>query len=54
MPNFVFPLLFVSSADVNLWVNGGWDQPNCGITLNPLFFLYFFQTFNIQGKICGF
>ena len=29
MPNFVFPLLCVSSADVDFWVNGGWDQPKC-------------------------
>jgi len=39
MPNFVFPLLCVSSADVNFWVNGGWDQPECPITiyiLSPL------------------
>ena len=51
MPNYVFPLLYVSSADVDLWVNGGWDQPNCGITVNPLIFLAFFETLNIESKI---
>jgi hypothetical protein len=54
MPNFVFALFFVSLADVDLWVNGGWDQPNCGISLNPLFFLSFFVSLNIQGKISEF
>jgi len=54
MPNFVFPLLCVSSADVDLWVNGGWDQPNCGVTLNPEFLLLFLQNLNVQGNICNF
>jgi len=54
MTNAVFPLLCVSSADVNLWVNGGWDQPNCGVTLNPEFLLLFLQNLNIQGNICNF
>ena len=53
-PNFVFPLLCVSSADVDLWVNGGWDQPNCGITLNPGFLLSFLQNLNFEGKIHNF
>jgi hypothetical protein len=52
MPNFVFPLLCVSSADVDFWVNGGWDQPNCGITVDPEFFLLLLLNQNFQGKIC--
>jgi hypothetical protein len=51
MPNFVFSLFYVSSADVDLWVNGGWDQPDCGITLNPFFFFILLQNLNLQSKI---
>ena len=54
MPNFVFPSFCVSSADVDLWVNGGWDQPNCGIKLNPKFFVSFLLNHNLTGKICEF
>ena len=50
MPNFVFPLLCVSSADVDFWVNGGWDQPNCGITLDPVALWSFLQNPDSQGK----
>jgi len=53
-PNFVFPLLCVTSADVDIWVNGGWDQPNCGTTLNPGFLLLFLQNLNFEGKIYNF
>jgi len=52
--NFVFLLPCVSSADVDLWVNGGWDQPNCGVTLNPGFLLLFLQNLDFRGKICNF
>jgi len=24
------------SADVYLWVDGGWNQPNCGVVVDPL------------------
>jgi len=53
MPDYMFPLFCVSSADVNLWVNGGWDQPNCGITLNPGYMPLFLQTLNFQGTLCN-
>ncbi|XP_023727963.1 phospholipase A1-like isoform X1 [Cryptotermes secundus] len=26
----------IEDGDVDLWVNGGWDQPNCGVVVNPL------------------
>jgi len=54
MPNFVFPLFCVSSADVDFWVNGGWDQPDCEITFNLFFFLLLLRNQNLQGKICNF
>jgi hypothetical protein len=54
MPNFVFPLLCVSSADVDFWVNGGWDQPVCGITLDAEFFLLLVLNQNLTSKICEF
>jgi glutaredoxin-related protein len=38
-----------SSADVDFWVNGGWDQPNCGITINILSVL---QTENVKDIQC--
>jgi hypothetical protein len=48
----VFHLFYLSPADVDFWINGGWDQPNCGITVNPLFFLQM-STFNdLNGKDC--
>ncbi|GFG33454.1 hypothetical protein Cfor_03522, partial [Coptotermes formosanus] len=28
-----------ADAQVNFWVNGGWDQPECGFVVNPFFFL---------------
>jgi hypothetical protein len=52
--NFVFVLLYVSTADVDLWVNGGWDQPNCTITLKPGFLLLFLSNLNLTGKIYNF
>jgi hypothetical protein len=45
--------LFSLSADVDFWVNGGWDQPKCGITVNPLFFLQNNQNTNNGGKNCN-
>jgi hypothetical protein len=53
MPDYMFPLFCVSSADVDLWVNGGWDQPECGITFNPEYALLFFKTLNFQGNLCN-
>jgi hypothetical protein len=47
-------LLCVSSADVDFWVNGGWDQPECGITLNLKALWSFLQNPNIQGEIKNF
>ena len=52
MPNFVFCLLCVSSADVDLWVNGVWDQPNCGVTVSADFFLLLLLNQDLQSKIC--
>ena len=54
MSNFVFPLLCVSSAGVDFWVNGGWDQPNCEITLNVTFLGGVLQNMDPAGKICNF
>ena len=54
MPNFMFPLLCVSSADVDFWVNGGWDQPNCGVTVNPQALWSFLLNPNVQGKMWEF
>jgi len=28
--------LFLLSADVYVWVDRGWDQPNCGVVVDPL------------------
>jgi hypothetical protein len=46
----VFPLFSVSPADVDFWINGGWDQPNCGITVNLLFFLQMNNIDGLNGK----
>jgi hypothetical protein len=43
---------FCLSADVDFWVNGGWDQPKCGITVNPLFLLQSNQNTSYEGKNC--
>jgi hypothetical protein len=37
---------------VDFWVNGGWDQPNCGITVNPLSLPKLIQSTSIAGKNC--
>jgi hypothetical protein len=42
--------LFSVSADVDFWVNGGWNQPGCWITINPLYFLDNNQTPRAAGK----
>jgi hypothetical protein len=54
MPNFVFPLHFVSSADVDLWANEGWDQPGCPIAVNALTLVV--RVFNLanQSTTCNF
>jgi hypothetical protein len=52
--NFLFTLLCVSLADVDFWVDGGWDQPTCGITLNLDFIPLFLQNLNLTGKIRNF
>jgi hypothetical protein len=41
---------FFSLAQVNFWVNGGWDQPRCGFVVNPLFFLQLSTARGIEGK----
>jgi hypothetical protein len=41
---------FFSLAQVNFWVNGGWDQPRCGFAVNPLFFLQLSKAQGIEGK----
>jgi hypothetical protein len=46
----VFALFPVSPADVDFWINGGWDQPNCGITVNLLFFLQMSNIDDLNGK----
>jgi hypothetical protein len=43
-------LFFVWSGDVDFWVNGGWDQPNCGVVVNPLAILQFDGDEGIEGK----
>jgi hypothetical protein len=48
----MFPLFSVSPADVDFWINGGWDQPNCGITVNALFFLQISKINDLNGKDC--
>jgi hypothetical protein len=47
MPNFVFPLFCVSTADVDFWVNGGWDQPKCPKAI------YILAATNILFKLLG-
>ena len=54
MPYIVFPLFCVSSADVDFLVNGGWDQPNCGILLSLVFFLLLLLNHNIQVRYVNF
>jgi len=46
----MYVLLFGPPADVNFWENGGWQQPNCGITVNPLFVLVVSQLLNADGE----
>lgn len=41
-------------ADVDFWVDGGWDQPNCAVTLDPLFFLQGLQANSTQNYLCDF
>jgi hypothetical protein len=48
--NFVFALFCVSPADVDFWVNGGWDQPDCGITLDPDLIELFLSDLNYTGN----
>ncbi|KDR07328.1 pancreatic lipase-related protein 3-like [Zootermopsis nevadensis] len=38
-------------GDVNFWVNGGWDQPNCGLLINPLFFLHLREVKGIEDVL---
>jgi hypothetical protein len=49
----VFVLCSLSPADVDFWINGGWNQPNCGITVNLLFFLQFSKIKDLNGKNCN-
>jgi hypothetical protein len=39
-------------TDVNFWVSGVWQQPNCGITANPLIVLAVSQLLNADGEYC--
>jgi hypothetical protein len=41
---------FFALAQVNFWVNGGWDQPNCGFVVNPLFILQLSEAQGVEGK----
>ena len=41
---------FFSLAQVNFWVNGGWDQPRCGFAVNPLFVLQLGEAQGMEGK----
>jgi len=52
--NFMLPMLCVSSADVDLWVNGGWDQPECPKAVNGLFPVAIATEPIDPGKICNY
>jgi hypothetical protein len=42
---YFFPL-----AQVNFWVNGGWDQPNCGFAVNTYFYRQLGRAQSTGGK----
>jgi len=50
----MLPMLCVSSADVDLWVNGGWDQPECPKAVNGLFPVAIATEPIDPGKICNY
>lgn len=45
-----FCFYFVSSGDVDIWVNGGWDQPNCGVVGDPQAIWQLSATKGVEGR----
>jgi hypothetical protein len=52
MYNYMFYLPSDPLADVNFWVNGGWEQPKCGITGNPSLVPALINITSVDGKYC--
>jgi hypothetical protein len=38
---------------VDFWVNGGWDQPNCGFMMDPLAIPQLSEAKGVEGKDCN-
>jgi hypothetical protein len=43
---------FVCSGDVDIWVNGGWEQPGCGFAVVPRHLLQHGVDNVTDGKNC--